>query len=99
VVAPDLPGHGLSASGAGDYSLGALASGLRDLLVALGHERATPVGYSLGGRIAMQLAYQFPEITERFVLVCSGGLGPEVSAILRAAALPGAACSSPRPPR
>jgi pimeloyl-ACP methyl ester carboxylesterase len=90
VVAPDLPGHGGSAPSAGDYSLGALATGLRDLLVALGHERATLVGHSLGGGIAMQFAYQFPEITERLVLVSSGGLGPEVSALLRAAALPGA---------
>ena len=90
VLAPSLPGHGRSAPGAGDYSLGALATGLRDLLVALGHERATLVGHSLGGGIAMQFAYQFPEITERLALVSSGGLGPEVSAILRAAALPGA---------
>ena len=90
VVAPDLPGHGASAPGAGDYSLGALAAGLRDLLVVLGHERATLVGHSLGGGIAMQFAYQFPEITERLVLVSSGGLGPEVSPVLRAAALPGA---------
>ena len=90
VVAPDLPGHGTSAPGAGDYSLGALAAGLRDLLVALGHERATLVGHSLGGGIAMQFAYQFPEMTDRLVLVSSGGLGPEVSPVLRAAALPGA---------
>jgi pimeloyl-ACP methyl ester carboxylesterase len=65
VIAPDLPGHGASAPGAGDYSLGALAAGLRDLLVVLGRERATLVGHSLGGGIAMQFAYQFPEITER----------------------------------
>jgi pimeloyl-ACP methyl ester carboxylesterase len=71
-------------------SLGALAAGLRDLLVVLGHERATLVGHSLGGGIAMQFAYQFPEMTERLVLVSSGGLGPEVSPVLRAAALPGA---------
>src|SRR2546423_1081633 len=90
VVAPNLPGHGGSAPGAGDYSLGALAAGLRDLLVALGHERATLVGHSLGGGIAMQFAYQFPEMTERLVLISSGGLGPEVSPVLRAAALPGA---------
>ena len=90
VIAPDLPGHGSSAPGGGDYSLGALAAGLRDLLVALGHDRATLVGHSLGGGIAMQFAYQFPEATERLVLVCSGGLGPEVSPVLRAAALPGA---------
>jgi pimeloyl-ACP methyl ester carboxylesterase len=90
VIAPDLPGHGGSAPGAGDYSLGSLAAGLRDLLVALGHKRATLVGHSLGGGIAMQFSYQFPEVTERLVLVSSGGLGPEVSPILRAAALPGA---------
>ncbi len=90
VIAPDLPGHGLSAGGPGDYSLGNLASGLRDLLLVLGHERATLVGHSLGGGIAMQFSYQFPELVERLVLVSSGGLGPEVSPILRAAALPGA---------
>ena len=63
VVAPDLPGHGASARGGGDYSLGAFAAGLRDLLFALGLARATLVGHSLGGGIAMQFAYQFPEIT------------------------------------
>lgn len=90
VIAPDLPGHGESAPGGGDYSLGSLAAGLRDLLLALGHDRATLVGHSLGGGIAMQFTYQFPEMVERLVLVSSGGLGPEVSLILRAAALPGA---------
>jgi pimeloyl-ACP methyl ester carboxylesterase len=90
VIAPDLPGHGESAPGGGDYSLGSLATGLRDLLLALGHDRATLVGHSLGGGIAMQFSYQFPEMVERLVLVSSGGLGPEVSLILRAAALPGA---------
>ena len=72
-----------------DYSLGAHASGIRDLLVTLGHERATFVGHSLGGGIVMQLTYQFPELCERLVLVSSGGLGREVHPILRAAALPG----------
>ncbi len=90
VIAPDLPGHGASEAGGGDYSLGAMAASLRDLLVLLGHDRATLVGHSLGGGIAMQFAYQFPEMAERLVLVSSGGLGPEVSPVLRAAALPGA---------
>jgi pimeloyl-ACP methyl ester carboxylesterase len=89
VIVPDLPGHGASAPG-DDYSIGALAAGLRDLLFALGHERATMVGHSLGGGVVMQLGYQFPEMVERLVLVSSGGLGPEVSPVLRAAALPGA---------
>jgi pimeloyl-ACP methyl ester carboxylesterase len=90
VLAPDLPGHGASAPGGGDYSIGAMASALRDVMVTLEHERATLVGHSLGGGVAMQFAYQFPEMTERLVLVNSGGLGPEVSPVLRAAALPGA---------
>ncbi len=90
VVAPDFPGHGDSAPGGGDYSLGSLASGLRDLMIALGHDRATLVGHSLGGGVALQFAYQFPELVERLVLVSSGGLGHEVGFILRAAALPGA---------
>lgn len=90
VIAPDLPGHGGSAPAGGDYSVGALAANLRDLLVALGHERVTLVGHSLGGGVAMQFSYQFPEMIERLVLVSSGGLGPEVSLVLRAAALPGA---------
>src|SRR3954471_12958479 len=89
MIAPDLLGHGESAKPRGDYSLGAYASGIRDLLVVLGHDRATVVGHSLGGGIAMQVAYQFPERTERLVLVDSGGLGQEVSIALRAASLPG----------
>ncbi|MBA3437817.1 MAG: alpha/beta fold hydrolase [Actinomycetota bacterium] len=89
VVAPDLLGHGQSAKPRGDYSLGAYASGVRDLVVGLGHERVTVVGHSLGGGIAMQFAYQFPERCERLVLVASGGLGQEVHPVLRAATLPG----------
>ena len=90
VIASDMPGHGASEPGSGDYSIGALAAGLRDLLLALGHDRATIVGHSLGGGVAMQFAYQYPEMVERLALVSSGGLGPEVSPVLRAAALPGA---------
>ena len=89
VIAPDLLGHGESAKPRGDYSLGAYASGIRDLLAVLGHERATIVGHSLGGGVAMQLAYQFPQICERLVLVASGGLGKEVNPFLRAVSLPG----------
>jgi pimeloyl-ACP methyl ester carboxylesterase len=89
VIAPDLAGHGESSKPRGDYSLGAHASGLRDLLAALGHERASFVGHSLGGGIVMQLSYQFPELCERLALVDSGGLGREVSLLLRAATLPG----------
>ena len=89
VIAPDLLGHGESAKPRGDYSLGAYASGIRDLLQVLGHDRATIVGHSLGGGVAMQFAYQFPERCERMGLVCSGGLGHEITPLLRVASLPG----------
>jgi len=101
VVAPDLLGHGESAKPRGDYSLGAHASLLRDLLNVLGHERATCIGQSLGGGIVLQFAYQFPERCERIVLVGSGGLGTEVNLILRALTAPFAeslfslVCSAP----
>ncbi len=89
VVAPDLVGHGSSAKPSGDYSLGAQASGLRDLMRVLGIDRATIVGQSFGGGVAMQLAYQHPEHCDRLVLVGSGGLGREVSWLLRLLTLPG----------
>ncbi len=90
VIAPDLIGHGDSATPRGDYSLGAHAASIRDLLTAIGVERATIVGHSLGGGVAMQFFYQFPQRTERLALVSSGGLGRDVSPLLRSAALPGA---------
>ena len=89
VIAPDLIGHGDSAAPRGDYSLGAHAASIRDLLAAIGVERATIVGHSLGGGVAMQFFYQFPQRVERLALVSSGGLGHEVSPMLRTAALPG----------
>lgn len=91
VIAPDLIGHGDSATPRGDYSLGAHAAVIRDLLAVLDVDRATIVGHSLGGGVAMQFFYQFPQRTERLVLVSSGGLGQEVSPLLRSAALPGVA--------
>ncbi|MDQ1744614.1 MAG: hypothetical protein QOE23_2953 [Pseudonocardiales bacterium] len=89
LIAPDLFGHGSSAKPVGDYSLGAHAATLRDLLDRLEAQRVTLVGHSLGGGIAMQFSYLFPDRVERLVLVSSGGLGRELSPLLRAAALPG----------
>jgi pimeloyl-ACP methyl ester carboxylesterase len=93
VIAPDLVGHGDSATPRGDYSLGAHAAVIRDLLTAIGVGPATLVGHSLGGGVAMQFFWQFPQRVERLVLVSSGGLGREVSPMLRGAALPGAAAA------
>lgn len=90
VIAPDLIGHGDSATPRGDYSIGAHAAAIRDLLAALGVRSATIIGHSLGGGVAMQFFWQFPERVERLVLISSGGLGPRVSPLLRLAAMPGA---------
>jgi len=89
VIAPDLLGHGQSAKPIGDYSLGAYANVLRDLLGVVGMPRATVVGQSFGGGVAMQFCYQNPELCERLALVDSGGLGREVSWLLRFMTLPG----------
>ena len=89
VIAPDLLGHGDSATPRGDYSLGAHAASIRDLLSAIGVERASIVGHSLGGGVAMVYFWQFPQRTERLALISSGGLGHEVSPLLRSMALPG----------
>ena len=90
VIAPDLPGHGESSLEFDDYSLGAMASVLRDLLVVTGVKRCTVVGQSLGGGVALQFIYQYPEFAERIALIGSGGLGKEVNLILRLLAVPGA---------
>jgi pimeloyl-ACP methyl ester carboxylesterase len=90
VVAPDLLGHGQSDKPRGDYSLGAFAVWLRDLLDELGVTRATIVGQSLGGGVAMQFVYQHPDYCQRLVLISSGGLGPDVGWTLRLLSAPGA---------
>lgn len=89
VIAPDLLGHGESAKPRADYSVAAYANGMRDLLDVLDVESATVVGHSLGGGVAAQFAYQYPERCDRLVLVASGGVGPEVNPALRLASLPG----------
>lgn len=90
VIAPDLLGHGASDKPRGDYSVPAYANGMRDLLGVLDIDKVTLVGHSLGGGVAMQFAYQFPERTERLALVSTGGVGRAVTPALRLASLPGA---------
>lgn len=89
VIAPDLLGHGGSDKPRADYSVAAYACGMRDLLATLDVDRVSVVGHSLGGGVAMQFAYQFPERCERLVLVSSGGIGQAVHPLLRLAAAPG----------
>ncbi|WP_231123800.1 alpha/beta fold hydrolase [Nocardioides sambongensis] len=89
VIAPDLLGHGLSDKPRADYTLGGYANGMRDLLTVLGFDKATVVGHSFGGGVAMQFGYQFPERCERVMLVGSGGLGPEVTPFIKLIQAPG----------
>jgi pimeloyl-ACP methyl ester carboxylesterase len=89
VLAPDLLGHGRSDKARGDYSIAAHANTVRDLMDALGYRRATLVGHSLGGAVAMQMAYQYPVSVDRLALVAPAGLGREISMLLRAASVPG----------
>jgi pimeloyl-ACP methyl ester carboxylesterase len=89
VIAPDLLGHGQSDKPRGDYSVGAFAVWLRDLLDTLGIPKATIVGHSLGGGIAMQFAHQHRDYCQRLILISSGGLGGDVGSLLRIMSLPG----------
>ena len=88
VIAPDLLGHGKSDKPRADYSVAAYANGMRDLLTVLDIEQATVVGHSLGGGVAMQFAYQFPQLVERLILVGAGGVTSDVNIALRFASLP-----------
>ena len=89
VIAPDLLGHGLSDKPRADYTLGGYANGMRDLLTVLGIDKVTVVGHSFGGGVAMQFAYQFPERTQRLMLVSTGGLGAEVTPLIKLIQVPG----------
>ena len=72
VVALDLQGFGYSERPAGaDYSLTALAEQVARVMERLNIERATVVGHSMGGAVAMRLAIGFPERVARLVLVNS----------------------------
>lgn len=90
VIAPDLLGHGDSDKPRADYSIAAYANAMRDLLSVLDVERVTVIGHSLGGGVAMQLAYQFPDRCERLVLISTGGVSHEVHPLLRLTSAPNA---------
>jgi len=62
VIVPDLPGHGRASDQRLDLAGTAAA-------VAATGGRATYVGYSMGGRVALRLALDHPDLVERLVLV------------------------------
>ena len=88
VIAVDLLGHGRSDKPAGGYLLDDYARQLHLFFEAIGLQRATLCGHSLGGAIAVHFGYHYPQHVQRLVLVSAGGLGQEVHVALRAAALP-----------
>jgi pimeloyl-ACP methyl ester carboxylesterase len=90
VIAPDLLGHGQSDKPRGDYSPALFARLLRDLLDALGIDKVTVVGHSLGGGVAMTFASAHRTYCRRLVLLNSGGFGSQVTVLLRMLSLPGA---------
>lgn len=85
VVAPDLLGHGRSAAPKelDPYKLGARLERLAALVQGL-REPPVLLGYSMGGRIALQLAVRFPHLFEGLVLVgASPGIREPAAARLR----------------
>ncbi len=89
VFAVDLPGFGRSDKPAdAPYGYPYFARFIRDFMSGLGLERASLVGHSMGGAVALQVAFTFPEKVDRLVLVGSAGLGREVNLMLRLTSLP-----------
>jgi pimeloyl-ACP methyl ester carboxylesterase len=91
VLAPDLPGYGLSDKPAGRrYSLPFFVDVLEQFLDRLGEARAHVVGVSLGGRIALGLALDAPARVRTLTVVNSLGLGrPSLAQPYALLSLPG----------
>ncbi len=73
VIAVDLPGYGKSDKGFYPYSMPFFATVLTELLTELRIDKATFVGHSMGGQIAMVTSLLFPERVERLVLISPAG--------------------------
>lgn len=75
VIAPDLLGYGASSKPEGiDYTLDLFADTLLDALDQAGVGRATFVGNSLGGAVALRIALDQPDRVRRLVLMAPGGI-------------------------
>lgn len=71
VVAPDLPGYGESPARGSTITMRALAESVVELMDAIGVGRATVVGLSMGGLVAMELGLGFPERVTGVVLAAT----------------------------
>jgi pimeloyl-ACP methyl ester carboxylesterase len=89
VYAPNLPGSPNSVRPFANHSPAFFERFVAGFLDALVIERAAMVGNSLGGLVALRLAFSEPARVTALVLVDSAGLGRAVSPALRSLALPG----------
>src|ERR1700730_2523050 len=76
VLAIDLPGFGKSDKPVLEYTIELFVKAVRDLMTSEGLARAAVMGVSMGGRVALGLALDSPELVERLVLVDALGVGP-----------------------
>ncbi|MBX9928809.1 MAG: alpha/beta fold hydrolase [Gemmatimonadaceae bacterium] len=90
VVAPDLPGHGLSdiPLAEGSYSVETMIAHLVALFDALAIVRAPLVAQSMGGMLAVHFAHRHPERVGRLVLISPVGFGRITPAAALAHAIP-----------
>jgi 4,5:9,10-diseco-3-hydroxy-5,9,17-trioxoandrosta-1(10),2-diene-4-oate hydrolase len=75
VLAIDLPGFGRSDKPALEYTMEVFTNAVRDLMRCEHIERASVMGVSMGGRVALGLALDSPEMVERLILVDALGVG------------------------
>ena len=88
VYAIDLPGHGLSDKPKIDYNLAFATDVVSGFEQAMGIDRASLIGHSLGGLIAMSVAVSYPEQVGKLVLVDSAGFNDRVPLLYRLCCLP-----------
>ena len=75
VFAPDLPGYGRTEKPRAHYTIAYFASFIERYMDERGLRQAAIVGASLGGRIALEIALEQPQLARRLVLVNALGLG------------------------
>jgi pimeloyl-ACP methyl ester carboxylesterase len=76
VLAIDLPGFGKSDKPILDYTVDLFVNAVRELMTCEGIKRAAVMGVSMGGRVALGLALDSPDLVDRLVLVDALGVGP-----------------------
>jgi pimeloyl-ACP methyl ester carboxylesterase len=89
VYAFDMVGAGRSDKPDANYTFDFMAQFTRDFMKALDISKASLIGTSAGGGVALTVALNFSELVDRLILVGSAGLGKEINFLLRITTLPG----------